>query len=119
MKQVIVMRNDLNMRKGKMIAQGAHASIMFLQDALHFGRGLTEEEQQWVNTGYKKVCVRADSIQELLKIHLQAKEAGLKSFLILDEGHTEFGGVATHSCLAIGPHSEEKIDKITGSLKLL
>lgn len=29
-KQVIVMRTDLNMRKGKMIAQGSHASIAFL-----------------------------------------------------------------------------------------
>ena len=29
-KQVIVMRTDLNMRKGKMIAQGSHASLAFL-----------------------------------------------------------------------------------------
>lgn len=31
-KQVIVMRKDLNMRKGKMIAQGAHASMKVLLD---------------------------------------------------------------------------------------
>ena len=29
-KQVIVMRKDLGMRKGKMIAQGAHASLRVL-----------------------------------------------------------------------------------------
>jgi PTH2 family peptidyl-tRNA hydrolase len=32
-KQVIVMRKDLGMRKGKMIAQGAHASLKVLLDA--------------------------------------------------------------------------------------
>lgn len=32
LKQIIVMRNDLNMRKGKMIAQGAHASIVLYPD---------------------------------------------------------------------------------------
>ena len=31
-KQVIVMRKDLGMRKGKMIAQGAHASLKVLTD---------------------------------------------------------------------------------------
>ena len=29
-KQVIVLRKDLNMRKGKMVAQGAHASMAAL-----------------------------------------------------------------------------------------
>ena len=32
-KQVIVMRKDLNMRKSKMIAQGAHGSMKVLLDA--------------------------------------------------------------------------------------
>lgn len=34
-KQVIVMRKDLNMRKGKMIAQGAHASVDALLSLFH------------------------------------------------------------------------------------
>ena len=35
-KQVIVIRKDLNMRKGKMIAQGAHASMKVILDEFHF-----------------------------------------------------------------------------------
>jgi len=33
-KQVIVIRRDLKMRRGKEIAQGAHASMMFLSEAV-------------------------------------------------------------------------------------
>ena len=34
-KQVIVLRKDLNMRKGKMVAQGAHASMKVFFDRFH------------------------------------------------------------------------------------
>jgi PTH2 family peptidyl-tRNA hydrolase len=33
-KQVIIIRKDLNMRKGKMIAQGAHASMKAIFDLM-------------------------------------------------------------------------------------
>ena len=38
-KQVIVMRRDLNMRKGKMVAQGAHASMAVLLNAGRYDDG--------------------------------------------------------------------------------
>ena len=46
MKQVIVMRTDLNMRKGKMIVQGCHASEMVLYN--YFG---TLKIEQWIAQG--------------------------------------------------------------------
>lgn len=119
LKQVIVMRNDLNMRKGKMIAQGAHAAI----DALLFGSGdspseIEERCQKWLETGMTKICVRCNSEEELMDIRDKAKAFGLAVGLIRDAGHTEFNE-PTYTCLAIGPNEAEEIDKITGTLELL
>lgn len=114
MKQVIVMRSDLNMRKGKMIAQGAHASMKVLVENADDKRILS-----WLANSFTKIVVRVDSEDELLTIYNQAKEAGILSALITDNGATEFGGVKTNTCIAIGPDESDNIDKITGHLKLL
>jgi PTH2 family peptidyl-tRNA hydrolase len=118
-KQVIVIRNDLNMRKGKMVAQGAHASCSFMSFKLQSGQKLTKEEEQWLHGSFAKVCVQCDSEEQLMEIYQQAKDDMLTVHLITDSGRTEFNGVPTKTCLAIGPHAKGKIDKITGSLKLL
>jgi len=120
-KQVIVMRNDLNMRKGKMIAQGAHASLSFLTRRLENSDKikLSKPEQEWLDSSFAKVCVRVDSEQQLLEIFQKAKHAMLEVHLITDSGKTEFHGEPTLTCLAIGPDYSSKIDQITGSLQLL
>lgn len=118
-KQVIVMRNDLGMRKGKMIAQGSHASISFLTRKLQSNRKMTDVEQKWVNDRFTKICVRVDSEQELIDIHNKALANGIESHLITDAGLTEFNNVPTKTCLALGPDYASKIDAITGHLKLL
>ena len=120
-KQVIVVRNDLNMRRGKMIGQGAHASIMFLVHRLCDAEvgGKDHAIQEWLSHGMTKICVRADSEAELLEIAQKAQDAGLTVHVITDAGHTEFAGIPTKTCLAIGPDEEDKIDAVTGNLKLL
>lgn len=116
LKQVIVMRTDLNMRKGKMIAQGAHASMMFLTAR---GVVLSELQLRWLLGSMAKICVRVESEAELAEIYANARNAGLEAHIVTDAGHTEFHGVPTKTCLAIGPDRNDKIDAITGALKLL
>ena len=118
-KQVIVMRKDLNMRKGKMVAQGSHASIAFLTRKLEKNENLTELQKKWLDDSFVKVCVGVDSEQELLAINDKAIALGLECHLVTDKGLTEFNGIPTITCLAIGPDFSEKIDSITGYLKLL
>jgi PTH2 family peptidyl-tRNA hydrolase len=68
-KQVIVMRRDLGMRRGKEIAQGAHASMIWLSLRIREpGYGFTEAERTWLDGSFTKVCVRVDSEEELLGI---------------------------------------------------
>lgn len=129
-KQVIVIRKDLGMRKGKMIAQGAHASmkaILDLMDVSDWGpyveRSMVIQKHKplydWLEGKFAKIVVSCNSELELFSYELLAKEAGLIHALIRDEGKTEFNGVPTYTALAIGPDEAEKIDKITGHLKLL
>ena len=139
-KQVIVMRHDLGMRKGKQIAQGAHASMAFItrriqQNAdgvrmpdqfMKYGDfymwdylGITPVQKEWLQSSFAKVTVRVNSEEELLEVYEKAKEAGLEVHLVTDSGKTEFHGVPTNTCLAIGPDLSEKIDPITGGLTLL
>ncbi len=128
-KQVIVVRKDLNMRKGKMIAQGAHASTtVFFKRMITSGSmfveecdkilPLTEAMMQWLQSGQTKICVSVDSEKELLETFNAAKAAGLPCSLIKDAGHTEFKE-PTFTAVAIGPDYADKIDSITGDKKLL
>lgn len=118
------MRHDLKMRRGKQIAQGAHASLSFLSRRLQQRGNLALEdfspnEQLWLSGAFAKVCCRVNSEEELMDIHDRAVAAGLVVHLITDSGKTEFHGVPTRTCLAIGPDEARKIDEITGHLQLL
>lgn len=121
-KQVIIVRKDLNMRKGKMVAQGSHAAIKHLWGLFCSGRSLaslTECERIWYTNKWRKICVSVDSEAALLDIFDKAQAAGLPVFVVEDEGLTEFNGVKTLTCLAIGPAFDEQVNMITGHLPLL
>jgi PTH2 family peptidyl-tRNA hydrolase len=123
-KQVIVMRHDLKMRRGKQIAQGSHASMSFIcrrmqQHGSVSLNDFSEVERAWLTGSFAKVCCRANSEEELMSIHDKAVSLGLEVHLITDSGKTEFHGQPTRTCIAIGPDVAEKIDPITGHLELL
>ena len=135
-KQVIVYRRDLTMRKGKIAAQVAHASMAvffdrrepggeYLQEHPNGGLSevsfedyllipLTPEMRVWVNGLYAKIVLSCADEADLLRIYELAKAADIPTALITDAGRTEFHGIPTHTTVAIGPASTEAIDKITG-----
>jgi PTH2 family peptidyl-tRNA hydrolase len=123
-KQVIVMRKDLKMRRGKEIAQGAHASMKWLVERVRFTHELvydfafSEAEKAWMEGLFTKICCQVESEDALRQVSYQAEAAGVKCYLITDSGATEFAGVPTVTCLAIGPDTSERIDPITRNLKL-
>lgn len=122
-KQVIVVRKDLNMRKGKMCAQASHASMMFLvKPGLTVDRlsvVLTEEQIGWLTSPFTKVTCGVESEAELLAVAQRAREHGLEVHEVIDCGKTEFQGVPTRTCIAVGPHTVEKFAGVTDGLKLL
>lgn len=124
-KQVIVVRKDLNMRKGKLAAQVAHASMKFLFEANESNRDdelyvkLSNEESYWCNTNFKKVVTYVESEEELEFLVAKGKALDIEVHEIVDSGLTEFHGVKTLTCAAFGPCDSKTLDSITGNLKLL
>lgn len=123
-KQVIVIRKDLNMRRGKEIAQGAHAACMFLRQhalgVIRYGDSLqlSEVEQEWLEENFAKITLQVIGEDALIDIAVKAEMAGIVCHIVTDAGLTEFNGVPTKTCLALGPDTSEAIDKITGDLRL-
>lgn len=114
MKQIIVMRTDLNMRKGKMIAQGAHASMAAVLQHLNH-----EYVRVWLANSFKKIVVGIPREEEMLELAEKANSCGLITAIITDNGATEFKGIKTKTCLAIGPAPDEMFLGLTEHLKLL
>lgn len=129
-------------RAGKMIAQAAHASMKVFFDMMDeedlgkehgrdfegvysFSLSLDTRSKsdkavyEWMSGGFAKITVGVNSEEELLSVYRQARAAKIYCSLIKDAGKTEFKGVPTYTAVAIGPDYPEKIDLITGGLKLL
>lgn len=134
-KQVIVFRHDLlkTLRKGKIAAQVAHASLGSLLTLFNksdqgndYGRRFEwwvdfrsdSYLDKWLNGLFTKICVYVEDEAELLEVYEKAKAASLPCKLITDAGNTEFHGVPTNTCVGIGPYWSEDIDEITGDLNL-
>jgi PTH2 family peptidyl-tRNA hydrolase len=111
-KQVFLVRQDLKLSKGKMSAQVAHASI----DA--YIKADKKLAREWYETGMKKTVLKVADEAELMDYFKKAKQAGLTAVIIQDAGHTHVAP-GTKTVCGIGPDSEDKIDKITGNLKLI
>jgi len=126
-KQVIVVRKDLNMGDGKLAAQVSHASqawamqtIKALLSGAPHPMCISPQEIEWMDGTYTKVVLAVHSEEELMAIY----EKGMRGpahppcYLITDLGLTQFKGIPTKTCLALGPDDSEALDKITGHLKL-
>ncbi len=112
MKQAIVVRADLKLGKGKIASQCAHASIAAFLIANE------KDRTKWIKQGMKKIVLKVSSERELLELYKQAKKEKLPAALITDRGLTQLKG-PTNTTVGIGPADDEKVDKITGKLKLL
>ncbi|MBU0530738.1 MAG: aminoacyl-tRNA hydrolase [Candidatus Aenigmatarchaeota archaeon] len=111
-KQVILIRTDLKMGKGKIAAQVAHAALESYKIAD------PDIRKKWEETGSRKIIVKVSSLKELMDVYKKAKSTGLRTVLIKDAGKTQIrSGTAT--AVGIGPDREGKIDEITRNLKLL
>ena len=111
-KQVILVISNLKMPKGKLAAQVAHASVEAVL------KSSKTNVDAWRKEGMKKITLKVVDKEDLLYYLRKAKASKLTTALITDAGHTFFD-THTTTCGAIGPDNEDKIDTITGELKML
>lgn len=128
-KQVIVIRKDLNMRKGKLAAQAAHAATAavlhnlarVLLYKLMYKLGIKSSNPlfHWVNGSFTKICVSVNSEAELEGIKILAESRGITAYMIIDKGVTEFNNAPTKTCLSIGPAYNAAFIGVTSALPLM
>ncbi len=111
-KQVILVRIDLKLPKGKMAGQAAHAAVEAVL------KSDKKKVSAWRKEGQKKVILKISNEDELYRYKIQAEELKLTTAAITDAGKTVIAP-GTVTCLAIGPDVEEDIDKVAGGLKLM
>ncbi len=114
-KQVIVVRTDLRMGKGKLAAQVAHAAVSSLKEA---ERMRPEWAAAWLSEGQPKIVTKVGSLEELMRRYEMARAAGLPASVVVDRGLTQLEP-GTTTCIGIGPAPAERVDEVTGDLKLL
>lgn len=112
LKQVLVVRTDLGMGKGKIAAQCAHGSIAA------YLKADAQTQDEWVDAGMPKIVLKVSSEKELATLFQKAKKAGLPAALITDAGHTQIAP-GTKTVVGMGPANEDELDALTGELKLL
>lgn len=112
LKQVILVRQDLKLPKGKLAAQAAHASV---ESTLRSDTALVKE---WRAQGMAKIVLKVENERQLIAYFQKAKDEGIAASLITDAGHTVVAP-GTKTCVGIGPDDEDKIDFLTEKLKLL
>ena len=136
-KMVIVVRKFPSLRTGKYCSQVAHASMAFLTKGggvyCNLGTSIpqvdyfmspveeshVQEINHWLRNSFRKICVYVNSEEELEAVHQKALDNRLMSNMIEDNGATEFNGVKTKTCCAIGPAIDKKFVGITDHLPLL
>lgn len=125
-KQHIVIRKDLNMTPEKMSVQVAHASMgaffeyatVRTQYKMQFNFPKNSPLEKWLNKRFTKIALEVKNEDQLLKVYNKAKQKGLPVSLIEDAGLTEFNGIPTKTCLAIGPCEPEEFKGITNRLQI-
>jgi len=111
-KQVIVVRRDLGMDKGKIAAQVAHASLEAYKKTDESIRKL------WEEGGSKKIVLKVESLKKLIELKEKVKGLRIPYAIIRDAGKTQVEP-GTVTSIGIGPVEEGLIDNITKDLKLL
>jgi len=112
LKQVFLVRKDLKLSPGKLAAQVAHAAV---HCAMKSDSVLVRD---WESRGAKKIVLEVANEAELHKFLEAARDMKIREYLVVDAGHTEIDA-GTETCLGLGPELEEKLDKLTGELKIL
>ncbi|MEM0143280.1 MAG: peptidyl-tRNA hydrolase Pth2 [Candidatus Parvarchaeum sp.] len=114
-KQVIILRKDIKMGTGKMIAQGSHASLMSF---LSTEKIYPEIAKKWIAEGETKIVLKVNKVEEFEDLKNKLKRSGLPFQIVKDAGQTQVPP-DTETAVGIGPYYTDEIDKITGKLKLL
>ena len=111
---VLIVRTDLKLSTGKMVAQTGHAAV---EVALKAKRNEADLLARWRNEGARKIALKVPDEDTLKQLFGEATEAGLVAYLVKDAGHTEIPPGTLTVVGILGPR--RAVDALVGELSLL
>ena len=109
----ILVRSDVKMSKGKVLAQVGHAVV----DATVKAYARTTLFYKWQQDGEKIVILKVPNEKTLDTIMEIAGRKKVHNGIVIDAGLTEISS-GTKTVGYVGPDYDTKIDKLVGQLKL-
>jgi PTH2 family peptidyl-tRNA hydrolase len=114
-KQIIIIRKDLGMGTGKMVAQGSHASLMSFMTV---EKRYPDIAEKWLSEGETKIVLKISRPEEFEDIKLKLKKSKIPYQIVRDAGQTQVPA-GSETAIGIGPYASDEINRITAKLKLL
>jgi peptidyl-tRNA hydrolase, PTH2 family len=120
-KQVIVIRKDLKLKRAEIAALASKASLEFLvnnsenKESNLLNVELTPAEIEWLSNNRTTIVLGIPSENMLRNLIFRSEIAGIPSYSLSEDG----GDFEELLCASFGPDDSEKIDEITGKLKLI
>lgn len=114
-KQVIILRKDFGMKPGKLVAQGAHASLMSF---MYVDKKYPDIANEWISRGETKIVLKVNTALEFDEMKSALKKSDIPYSVVRDAGQTQVPP-GSETAIGIGPYYSDEIDKITKKLKLL
>jgi peptidyl-tRNA hydrolase len=106
------------MDAGKIASQSGHA---YLGAFVHASPDIQSEyHSEFPKSPGTKICLKVDTLGQLMLAENAAKKAGLPVFRVVDSGCKNFfDGKPIVTALGIGPAKKDQIKHITNKFKLL
>lgn len=124
LKQVILLRRDMKLRRAEAAALASKASMTFIIEGDESDRSgsvkvdLSGIEAEWMLGSATRIVLGVASEESMRKLLLKAEIQGVSTYEITGvSGDTLDEGIQLIAA-SLGPDDEDKLDLITGNLKL-
>ena len=121
LKQAIIVRKDLNLKRKELISQATKASIKFIIENNESERGgqllinLSSDETAWLTGSFSQDILFVETKDQLDDIMFRAEILGIEAYSVFSKND----GEAEASCVALGPDESDVINKLIHGLKPL
>lgn len=126
-KQIFIINSDIDMSKGKIAVQVAHAEVYYMEEILLYVEGESPENEKlferfvaWREEEHglmKKIVLKATQA-EMQKILCELAIKEIQNFAVYDRGLTQIAE-GSFTCIIVEPLEEEKCNELFSHLKLL
>jgi len=124
LKQVILLRRDLKLRRAEAAALASKASMAFIVEGDESDRSgsvqveLSGIEAEWMLGSSTRIVLGVTSEDAMRKLLLKAEIQGVSTYEITGSSSGKADEGIQLIAAALGPDDSDKLDLITGNLKL-